>query len=80
MKLVLNLSAPHESYHAKQSRELGQENYLRQSRSARKEYVYNEIMKNKEKGIAEEIYDAQRYIFFIRSRQWPLPNWKGYEK
>ncbi|MCX2824475.1 zincin-like metallopeptidase toxin domain-containing protein [Bacillus pseudomycoides] len=74
------LSALHESYHAKQFRELGQENYLKQSRSEREEYVYNEIMKNKEKFIAEEIYEAQRYIFFIRNKQWPLPNWKGYEK
>ncbi|SFD38459.1 Metallopeptidase toxin 4 [Bacillus sp. 491mf] len=65
MKLVLNLSAPHESYHAKQSRELGQENYLKQSRSAREEYIYNEIMQNKEKCIAEEIYEAQRYIFSL---------------
>ncbi|MEB9897314.1 zincin-like metallopeptidase toxin domain-containing protein [Bacillus cereus] len=58
------LSALHESYHAKQFRELGQENYLKQSRAEREEYVYNEIMKNKEKFSAEEIYEAQRYIFF----------------
>ncbi|SFD38775.1 Metallopeptidase toxin 4 [Bacillus sp. 491mf] len=40
------LSALHESYHVKQFRELGQENYLKQSRSVREECVYNEKMLN----------------------------------
>ncbi|MWJ29728.1 zincin-like metallopeptidase toxin domain-containing protein [Saccharibacillus sp. WB 17] len=73
------LSALHESYHAKQFRELGQEVYLKQSRLQREEYVYNEIMRNKAKFSSEEIYEAQRYIFFLRNGQWPMSKWKGFE-
>ncbi|MBD8499953.1 hypothetical protein IFO66_16785 [Paenibacillus sp. CAU 1523] len=74
------LSALHESYHAKQYKKLGQEIYLKQTRAEREEYVYNEIMKNKDIFTFQEIYEAQRYIFYIRNERWPLPDWKGYEE
>ncbi|MDQ0496909.1 hypothetical protein QOZ95_005109 [Paenibacillus brasilensis] len=46
----------------------------------KEEYVYNEIMKSKDKFNSSEIYEAQRYIYKLRNGQWPLPSWKGYEE
>ncbi|WNS41053.1 zincin-like metallopeptidase toxin domain-containing protein [Paenibacillus sp. MMS20-IR301] len=74
------LSALHESFHAKQFRELGKEKYLKLSTLEKEEFVYNEIMMNKSKFNAEEIYEAQRYIFKLRNGQWPPPSWKGFDE
>jgi hypothetical protein len=74
------LSALHESFHAKQFKELGKEEYLKLSTLEKEEYVYNEIMKNKSKFSAEEIYEAQRYIFKLRNGHWPPPSWKGFDE
>jgi WXG100 family type VII secretion target len=74
------LSAIHESYHAKHFGELGKEKYMNLSTIAKEEYVYNEIIKNKDKFNSSEIYEAQRYIYKVRNGQWPLSNWKGYEE
>lgn len=73
------LSSLHESYHAKQYNLLGKEDYLKQTRLEREEYVYNEIMRNKDLFLGDEIFEAQRYIYFIRNGNWPLPDWKGFE-
>lgn len=74
------LSAIHESYHAKHFGELGKEKYMKLSTIEKEEYVYNEIMKSKDKFNSSEIYEAQRYIYKLRNGQWPLPSWKGYEE
>ncbi|WP_242479937.1 zincin-like metallopeptidase toxin domain-containing protein [Bacillus cereus group sp. N21] len=72
------LSALHESYHAKQWRELGKENYLKQSTLEREEYVYNEIMRNKDGFSEAEILFSQRYIHRLRYGVWPSQDWKGF--
>ncbi|MGW9526792.1 WXG100 family type VII secretion target [Paenibacillus terrae] len=74
------LSAIHESYHAKHFGELGKEKYMKLSTIEKEEYVYNELMKSKDKFNSSEIYEAQRYIYKLRNGQWPLPSWKGYEE
>ncbi|MBY7736396.1 WXG100 family type VII secretion target [Paenibacillus polymyxa] len=74
-----NLSAIHESYHAKQWKELGKDNYLQQSTLEREEFVYNEIMKNKELFNDGEILFSQKYIYKLRNGDWPPPGWKGFE-
>ncbi|WP_052410129.1 zincin-like metallopeptidase toxin domain-containing protein [Paenibacillus durus] len=74
------LSAVHESYHAKHFGELGKEKYMKLSTLEKEEYVYKEIMRNKDKFSVEEIYEAQRYIFKLRNGEWPPPNWKGFEE
>ncbi|MGE7753339.1 zincin-like metallopeptidase toxin domain-containing protein [Lysinibacillus fusiformis] len=74
------LSALHESYHAQQWRQLGKENYLKQSTLEREEYVYNEIMRKKDKFSEEEILFSQRYIYKLRSGNWPPQDWKGFEE
>lgn len=61
-KELTNLSAIHESYHAKQWKELGKDNYLQQSTLEREEFVYNEIMKNKGLFNDGEILFSQKYI------------------
>lgn len=73
------LSALNESYHAQQWRELGKENYLKQSTLEREEYVYNEIMKNRDMFSKEEILFSQRYIFKLRHGDWPPKDWLGLE-
>ncbi|WP_432777150.1 zincin-like metallopeptidase toxin domain-containing protein [Brevibacillus gelatini] len=74
------LSALHESYHAKQWRQIGKENYLKQSIIEREEYVYNEIMRNKDKFSDAEILFSQRYIYKLRYGNWPPKDWKGFEE
>jgi hypothetical protein len=74
------LSAAHESFHAKQYLAVGKDKYLKLSTLEKEEYVYKEIMKNKELFNSEEIYEAQRYIFKLRNGEWPPPNWKGFEE
>ncbi|WP_179031869.1 WXG100 family type VII secretion target [Paenibacillus kribbensis] len=74
-----NLSAIHESYHAKQWKELGKDNYLQQSTLEREEFVYNEIMKNKVLFNDGEILFSQKYIYKLRNGKWPPPGWKGFE-
>lgn len=44
----------------------------------REEYVYNEIMKNKELFTSDEIFEAQKYIYKLRNGNWPPPNWNGF--
>lgn len=73
------LSAMHESYHAKQWLETGKEEYLKLSTLEREEYVYSQIMKNKDLYTAEEILFSQRYIYKLRTGEWPPPEWKGFE-
>lgn len=72
------LSAMHESYHARQWKELGKENYLKQSRLDREEYVYNEILKNKNKFSEAEVLYSMRYIYKVRFGEWPPLDWKGF--
>lgn len=72
------LSLEHESYHAEQYIKLGKEKYLEQTVLEREEYVYNEIMKNKELFTSDEIFEAQRYIYKLRNGNWPPPNWNGF--
>ncbi|CAH1222271.1 hypothetical protein PAECIP111893_04838 [Paenibacillus plantiphilus] len=73
------LSAKHESYHAQQWLELGQEKYLKLTILEREEYVYSQIMKNKDLYTSEEILFSQKYIFKLRTGEWPPPGWKGFE-
>lgn len=73
------LSTMHESYHAKQWLELGKEEYLKLSTLDREEYVYSQIMKNKDLYTVEEILFSQKYIFKLRTGGWPPPGWKGFE-
>lgn len=72
------LSLEHESYHAEQYIKLGKEKYLEQTVLEREEYVYNEIMKNKELFTSDEIFEAQKYIYKLRNGNWPPPNWNGF--
>ncbi|MFN2748265.1 zincin-like metallopeptidase toxin domain-containing protein, partial [Bacillus sp. z60-18] len=74
------LSALHESYHAKQWSKLGKEKYLKQSVLEREEYVYNEIMKNKDKFSNAEVLFSQRYIYKLRFGNWPPHDWKGFKE
>ncbi|SCZ12629.1 MULTISPECIES: zincin-like metallopeptidase toxin domain-containing protein [unclassified Lysinibacillus] len=46
----------------------------------REEYVYNEIMRKKDKFSEEEILFSQRYIYKLRSGNWPPQDWKGFEE
>ncbi|MCD1261601.1 hypothetical protein B5M42_022620, partial [Paenibacillus athensensis] len=73
------LSAKHESYHAQQWLELGQEQYLKLTTLEREEYVYSQIMKNKDLYTSAEILFSQKYIFKLRTGEWPPPGWKGFE-
>lgn len=73
------LSALHESYHAKQWLEIGKEKYKALPVLEREEYVYNQIMMNKDKFNDVEILFSQRYIFRVRYGQWPPSDWKGFE-
>ncbi|WP_342424301.1 zincin-like metallopeptidase toxin domain-containing protein [Paenibacillus sp. FSL E2-0178] len=73
------LSAKHESYHAQQWLELGQEKYLKLTTLEREEFVYSQIMKNKDLYTSEEILFSQKYIFKLRTGEWPPPGWKGFE-
>jgi hypothetical protein len=79
-KEATNLAALHESYHAKHWLELGKEKYQALSSREREEYVYNQIMKNKDKFNDAEILSAQKYIYKVRNGHWPPPNWKGFEE
>lgn len=72
------LSLRHERFHAEQYINLGEEKYLSQTRLEREEYVYSQIMKHKDEFDAEEIFNAQRYIYKLRNGEEPPPNWKGY--
>ncbi|HEY2495016.1 MAG TPA: zincin-like metallopeptidase toxin domain-containing protein [Paenibacillus sp.] len=72
------LGVIHESYHAKQWTQLGKENYLKQSRLEREEYVYNEILKNKDKFSEGEVLYSMRYIYKVRFGEWPPQNWKEF--
>ncbi|MCR2803396.1 zincin-like metallopeptidase toxin domain-containing protein [Paenibacillus soyae] len=73
------LSTMHESYHAKQWLEIGKEEYLKLSTLEREEYVYNQIMKNKDLYTSEEILFSQRYIYKLKNGEWPPPVWRGFE-
>lgn len=64
-----NYEAFHEAQHAKQWKELGPEAYKQQSRAQREQYVYDQIMKNKDKFSAAELEHAKRYIDRVRSRE-----------
>ncbi|AEI45642.1 zincin-like metallopeptidase toxin domain-containing protein [Paenibacillus mucilaginosus] len=72
------LSALHESYHANQWSKLGKDDYMKQSALEREEYVYNEIIRNKDKFSEAEILFSQRYIYKLRSGHWPPQDWKGF--
>ncbi|MCR8844066.1 hypothetical protein NQ117_10250 [Paenibacillus sp. SC116] len=52
---------------------LGKEKYLKQSRLEREEYVFNEIMKNKDKFSKAEILFSMKYIYKVRHGDWPHP-------
>jgi len=55
---------------------MGKENYLKQSTLEREEYVYNEIMRNKDKFSEAEILFSHRYIYKLRRGNWPPQDWK----
>lgn len=74
------LSLQHESYHAEQYSTLGKEKYLQQTVLEREEYVYNQIIKNKENFTSNEILEAQRYIYKLRNGGWPPSDWNGFKE
>ena len=57
----------HEAQHAKQWKELGADAYKQQSRVAREQYVYDQIMKNKDQFTPEELQHATDYINRLRN-------------
>ncbi|KJB84982.1 hypothetical protein AZ66_27510, partial [Paenibacillus sp. E194] len=71
------LDALHESYHANHWLDVGSQPYSVLKRLEREEFVYETIMKNKHLFTETEIYEAQRYIQFVRTGNWPLKDWKG---
>lgn len=78
MKKIIYLKHPptvyeglHESYHAKQHYKLGDEKYRAQSRLEKEQYVYDELMKNKEKLTDRQINHAKAYIFKEKNGHWP---------
>nr|WP_241156834.1 zincin-like metallopeptidase toxin domain-containing protein [Bacillus sp. FJAT-42376] len=73
------LSATHESFHAKQWKELGMEKYQMQTRLDKEEYVYSKIMENSNRYNSKEIHEAQRYIYQVRNGIWPSPDWEGFK-
>lgn len=73
------LAVRHEIYHAQQYNALGKEKYMSQTRKEREEHVYSQIMKHKEEFTSDEIWNAQRYIYFIRNGDFPFDDWPGYD-
>jgi hypothetical protein len=57
-----DFEAFHERQHAEQWKEMGKEAYNNQSRWQKEQYVYDQIMKNKERFSDAELNDATRYI------------------
>jgi hypothetical protein len=57
----------HEAQHAKQWKELGVDAYKQQSRVQREQYVYDQIMKNKDQFSPAELDHAKRYIDRLRN-------------
>lgn len=46
----------------------------------REKYVYNEIIRNKDKFSEAKILFSQRYIYKLRHGNWPPQDWKGFEE
>lgn len=73
------LAVRHEIYHAQQYNVLGKDKYMSQTRKEREEHVYSQIMKHKDEFTSDEIWNAQRYIYIIRTGFEPPDNWPGYD-
>lgn len=67
-KGATDYEAFHESKHAEQWKELGKENYLKQSTLEREQYVYDQIMKNKDRFSPAELEHAKNYINRVRNQ------------
>ena len=64
--------ALHESHHAEQWKKLGVEAYNSQSRLQKEQYVYEQLMKNKEVLSSSEINHAKAYIRAVKNNGiWP---------
>jgi hypothetical protein len=61
-KGATDYEAFHESKHAEQWLELGKENYLKQNEWQREQYVYDQIIKNKDRFSEKELDHANKYI------------------
>jgi hypothetical protein len=57
----------HEQQHAQQWKQMGKEAYQKQSRVQREQYVYDQIMKNKDQFSKAELDHATNYINKVRS-------------
>jgi len=63
--------ASHEGAHAKQWSKLGKEKYNDQTRIQKEQFVFDELMKNKELLTLEQINHAEAYIFKVKNGYWP---------
>ncbi|MCV9934094.1 hypothetical protein OIU80_17570 [Flavobacterium sp. LS1R47] len=61
----------HQSHHAKQHNQLGDEAYNKQTRLEKEQYVRDELMKNKEILTEKQINHAEAYIKSIENGHWP---------
>jgi hypothetical protein len=57
----------HEQQHAQQWKQMGKEAYQKQSRAQREQYVYDQIMKNKDQFSPAELDHATNYINRVRA-------------
>ena len=64
--------ATHESHHAKQHYQLGDEAYNNQTRLEKEQYVRDELMKNKEILSEKQINHAEAYIQKVKTGDWPV--------
>ena len=63
--------ALHESFHAKQHNELGNEAYNKQTRLEKETYVYEQLMNNKDKLSDKDINHAKAYLYKVKNGKWP---------
>jgi len=68
--------ALHESYHAEQWNELGEETYNKQSSLEKELYVYKQLMKNSSTLTEKQINHAKAYIEFVKTSYWPVRDTK----
>lgn len=65
-KGATHYEAFHEAQHANQWKQLGKEAYLKQSRLQREQYVYDQVMKNKDQFSQAELDHARDYMNDVR--------------
>jgi hypothetical protein len=63
--------AMHEGFHAEQWHQMGHEAYNSQNRLQKEQYVYEQLMENKESLTESQINHAGAYIEFVESGNWP---------